>query len=91
MGVLHLEELLPCARLADVCILSRLIRTGVQDLYLLKRVCQNQTSHVHRVGQNHIYIRCIYGNLGREITKYTVIYGAYIRFWPTLVMHNGGQ
>ena len=22
--------------------------------------------------------------LGREITKYTVIYGAYIRFWPTL-------
>jgi hypothetical protein len=23
-----------------------------------------------------IYIRCIYGKLGREITKYTVIYGA---------------
>jgi len=32
-----------------------------------------------------IYIRCIYGNVGREITNYTVIYGAYIRFWPTLV------
>ena len=31
-----------------------------------------------------IYIGCIYNNLGREITKYTVIYGVYIRFWPTL-------
>ena len=33
-----------------------------------------------------IYIRCIYGTFGREITKYTVIYGVYIRFWPTLCM-----
>jgi hypothetical protein len=31
-----------------------------------------------------IYIRCKYGIFGREITKYTVIYGVYIRFWPTL-------
>jgi len=31
-----------------------------------------------------IYIRCMYGIFGREITTYTVIYGAYIRFWPTL-------
>jgi len=31
-----------------------------------------------------IYIRGIYGIFGREITKYTVIYGVYIRFWPTL-------
>jgi len=38
------------------------------------------------VGQNHIYIRCTYGILGREITKYTVTYGVYIRFWPALVM-----
>jgi len=33
-----------------------------------------------------IYIRCVYGNFGREITIYTVIYGVYIRFWPTLHM-----
>ena len=33
-----------------------------------------------------IYIRCTYGNFGREITKYTVIYGVYIWFWPTLQM-----
>ena len=31
-----------------------------------------------------IYIRFMYCIFGREITKYTVIYGAYIRFWPTL-------
>jgi hypothetical protein len=31
-----------------------------------------------------MYIRCIYGIFGREITKDTVIYGVYIRFWPTL-------
>jgi len=31
-----------------------------------------------------VYIRCIYGSFGREITKHTVIYGVYIRFWPTL-------
>jgi hypothetical protein len=33
-----------------------------------------------------IYIRCIHGVFGREITKYTVIYGVYIRFWPTLTI-----
>jgi len=46
----------------------------------------------YRVGQNHIYIyiyvRCMYGILNREITKYTVIYGAYIRFWPTLWIYG---
>jgi hypothetical protein len=42
-----------------------------------------------RVGHNYIYIRCIYGIFGREITKYTVIYGVYIRFWPTLGMPDG--
>jgi len=25
-----------------------------------------------RVGQNHIYIRCIYGTFGMEITQYTI-------------------
>jgi hypothetical protein len=43
---------------------------------------------IYRVDQNHIFnrcIQCIYGIFGREITKNTVIYGACIRFWPTLV------
>jgi hypothetical protein len=38
-----------------------------------------------------IYIRCIYGIFGREMTKYTVIYGVYIRFWPTLCMFKQQQ
>ena len=35
-----------------------------------------------------IYIRCTYGIFGREFTNYTVIYGLYIRFWPTLPVYN---
>jgi hypothetical protein len=31
-----------------------------------------------------IYIRCTYGFLGRKTTIFTVMYGVYIRFWPTL-------
>ena len=39
-----------------------------------------------------IYIRFIYGIFYREFTKYTVIYGEYIRFWPTLyVMCTGAR
>jgi hypothetical protein len=34
----------------------------------------------------YIYIRCKYGIFGREITKYTVIYGVYVQFWPTLAV-----
>jgi len=37
-----------------------------------------------------IYKRCIYGICGRENTKYTVIYGVYIGFWPTLEMSHLG-
>ena len=33
-----------------------------------------------------IYMRCMYGTFGREITKYTVIYGVFIRSWPTLLI-----
>jgi hypothetical protein len=42
------------------------------------------TFNTFRVGQNHIYIRCINGIFDREITKHTVKYGVYIRFWPNL-------
>jgi len=42
--------------------------------------------HMSRVGQNHTYICCIHGIYGREITNCTVIYGVYMRFWPTLYM-----
>jgi len=32
------------------------------------------------------YIRCTNGIFGREITKYTVIYGACTQLWPTLLV-----
>ena len=32
------------------------------------------------------YLRCIYGIFSREITIHTAMYGADIRFWPTLCM-----
>ena len=38
---------------------------------------------INRVGHNRAYtvcIQCIYAVLGRETTKYTVIYGVYIQF-----------
>jgi hypothetical protein len=38
-----------------------------------------------RVGQKHLNT-VFYGIFGREIAKYTVIYGVYIRFWPTLAV-----
>jgi hypothetical protein len=41
----------------------------------------------HNVGlglAKTINIRCIYGIFGGEITKYTVMYGVYIRSWLTL-------
>ena len=35
-----------------------------------------------------IYIWCIYDISGTEITRYTVIDGVYIWFWPTLLKHD---
>jgi hypothetical protein len=28
--------------------------------------------------------QCVYGVFGKEITKFAVMYGAYLRLWPTL-------
>ena len=33
-----------------------------------------------------IRVRCIYSIVGRDITKYTVMYGIYIRFWLALLI-----
>ena len=48
----------------------------------LKQPCATEVTCVGLA--KTIYIQCMYGNFGREITKFTVIYGVYIRFWPTL-------
>ena len=55
----------------------------------VKKVQRHQYTEALYIGlARTIFIRCIYGNFGREITKYTVIYGVYIRFWPTLAIHH---
>jgi len=75
--------------------MSRVEMVHHQDLYTPSRspppytkqephsLCSYKTC---RVGQNHIHTVYIsnYIIFGREITKYTVIYGVYIRFWATL-------
>jgi hypothetical protein len=43
-----------------------------------------QGYHASRVVQDYVYSVVYIRYFGREITKYTVIYSAYIRFWPTL-------
>ena len=76
MKVVRVLHMLLCHFLGDwMCCLTvwnRLLQVTVKGLQVI------------RVGQNRINIRCIYGIFGREITKYTVTYGVYIRFWPTL-------
>jgi len=42
--------------------------------------CWCYANDTYRVGQNHIHTRCIHGFFGRDITKYTVIYGVHIWF-----------
>jgi hypothetical protein len=36
-----------------------------------------------------LYIWCMYGIFGKEITEYTVIYNVYVQFWPTLEICAG--
>ena len=53
---------------------SDLCYSFVHRVQLLCNIC--------RVGQNHIHTVYVTLN-GRGFTKYSVIYGVYIRFWPT--------
>jgi len=41
-------------------------------------------SHPDWVGQNHTYMLCTYGNVGRSFTKCTFMYGVCTWFWPAL-------
>jgi len=46
---------------------------------------QNTSStKADKYGWPEPYIQFMYGIFGREIIKYTVIYGGYLQFWPTL-------
>ena len=74
-----------CFKMLSVTFLSHQEKKQVMDLSF---VHPNSVSRDEKcVGlARTIYIRCVNGILGKEITIYTVIYGVYIRFWPTLKM-----
>jgi hypothetical protein len=58
-------------QLRDACAEQHLrITSGMRVILPLSKA-----STVKWVGQNPINIRCIYGIFGKEIAKYTVIYG----------------
>jgi hypothetical protein len=43
----------------------------------------NLRTIIIKIGQNHIHT-VIHASFGWEISKYTVIYGVYLEFWPSL-------
>ena len=73
------------ARILEVIIIMKKQRSQ-WDIYQNSRQRANWVTWVLVGLARTIYIRCTYGISGREITKYTVIHGAYlyIRLWPTL-------
>ena len=69
------------------------IYTGVYTVYtytvyILYLWQGNREIHGHIRCIYTRYIWCIYRIYGREIAKYTVKYGVYIQFWPTLVTYG---
>ena len=78
-----------CGCICGVCVLLRCVGSRhKQFLDVCKFVIIDRflKCHMFRVGQNltNIGIQCTYGIFSKEITIHTVIYGADIRFWPTL-------
>jgi len=49
---------------------------------LCKLACSSKNKYVGLA--RIVYKRCIFSIFGREIAKYTVIYGVYVRFWSAL-------
>jgi hypothetical protein len=68
--------------------MQRRIGCVIGCVYVCVRVWMCVCVYVICIGlARTIYIRCVYGMFGRENTQYMVIYGVYIRSWPTLNMH----
>jgi len=64
-------------RLQELACLQRMLIHGLHVSLCLAR-------GTGRVGQNHTST-CVYGTICRKITRYTVVFGVHIRFWPTLI------
>jgi hypothetical protein len=48
--------------------------------------CKVPNNLTHFLGLAKKYLQCTYGLLGREVIKYTFIYGICIRLWPTYAL-----
>ena len=93
------EALYPFARVHLRHLTLSLWTNVLAPAYVLTRETLQSNPTLHRRQRAHskrsqlglarsICIRCISVFLGREITKYTVIYGVYVRSWPTLLSAN---
>jgi len=49
-------------------------------------VCKCVPTQIYVQLARTLYTRCMYGIISREKPVYTVLYGVYIRFWPTLII-----
>ena len=58
------------------------------QLFIYFRGCELAAPPKNNIFAAWYIVRTVYGIFGREITKYTVIYGVYIQFWPTLPISN---
>jgi len=67
-------------------------RVGQNHIYTTyDRIFGGFPAKIHRIYiglAGTICIQRIYGIFGREITKYTVVYGVYTRLWPTLYVYT---
>ena len=93
-------QLMPCSRMASTGVLTRVYKhtlcvcradqSHVYTVYVRffwqgHHQIYGHIRRIYTVLANPRHIRCIYGLFGRDITKYTVIYGVYIRLWPTYI------
>jgi hypothetical protein len=77
-------EKVPSKSLLDHCVSQLLCRLLVCSCVPMCAVGRYHAWRTYVGLARTIHIRCVYGIFGREVTIYTVIYGVYIRFWPTL-------
>jgi len=65
------------------CIHIRYFWQVICQIYSHIRCIHTVLANPNHITVHHIYGVYTYGIFGREIAKYIVIYGVYIRFWPT--------
>jgi hypothetical protein len=76
---------------ARVCCAGQFVSCRPKCVVQAKGLINMCRPNIDRVGQDHIYtVYTRYGIFGREVTKYTAIYGVFKQFWPTLIIECVG-